>query len=325
MAAPSSTTSTIIAMRDAALLRRDPHRAIVSLNNTAVALLQRGCCREAMETFEDVIQLMECTATIVDRHNSNNRSNGPFHGAEEVSPETVRGALERSHQRTKHRSSSSSGNVPFLCFSSSEQQDMARSLRWPILHVISSQDSASLLCETLKNSLEDSMYVEFPMTIDPIDFDTSTDEDIYFNASVVWYNYGIAHNCFLAMTEITSSSSHSSNMSTSSPAQRVSAFRDAVQTKAFGLFQWSEAVLAKVDTMTIIVRGGESEDCYSYWGSQLLLLKIALTNNLVNASFHLSRFDDYQDYRYYMRHWLHKVAMQQSFFPTRDDLIAAAA
>jgi hypothetical protein len=149
-------------------LRGDHHTAAISLNNSAVLLLARGECWNAMETFRDAIYLME--RAVVHRRDPNHDDD-----------ENIRLALSLASERTSccHERET---------ITSTESQEQR-----PLLTVISSQSNPSTILRML-HSISDSMslHVAFPITIDPVSSDCCSLNDVSFNSGIVLYNYGIA-------------------------------------------------------------------------------------------------------------------------------------
>jgi hypothetical protein len=162
---PTSETTSIVGLRD------DHHTAAISLNNSAVLLLERGECWSAMETFRDAIFLME--RAVVHRRNPNHDDD-----------ENIRMALSRASERT------SCCHEPDTITSIENQEQR------PVLTVISSQSNPSTILRML-HSISDttSLHAAFPVTIDPISSDFCSLNDVSFDSGIVLYNYGIALDC----------------------------------------------------------------------------------------------------------------------------------
>jgi hypothetical protein len=159
---PTSETTSIVGRRD------DHHTAAISLNNSAVLLLERGECWSAMETFRDAIFLME--RAVVHRRNPNHDDD-----------ENIRLALSRASERTS------------CCHEPDTSTSIENQEQRPVLTVISSQSNPSTILRML-HSISDtaSLHVAFPVTIDPISSDFCSLNDVSFDSGIVLYNYGIA-------------------------------------------------------------------------------------------------------------------------------------
>jgi hypothetical protein len=190
-------------------LRDDHHTAAISLNNSAVLLLARGECWNAMETFKDAIYLME--RAVVHRRD-------PNHDDEE----TIRLALSRASERTS------------CCHERDTITSIATHEQLPLLTVISSQSNPSTILRML-HSISDSasLHVAFPVTIDPISSDTCSLNDVSFDSAIVLYNYGIALDCASVIP----------------PEHPDTEYfpQDLLQVKAHAVFQNTYLVLFEID------------------------------------------------------------------------------
>jgi hypothetical protein len=139
------------------------HKAIIELNNSAVALLVRGQYGQALETFRDAIHLvatMAVPATV------------------NVATSRAEQALRKAHTRPVHPSRST-----FLSSGGRVQ-------------VLSSQCSPTLVYKALTSCVQSSeLDVEFAVTIDPLPRECFTFSDVCFHIGVVWCNFGITQSC----------------------------------------------------------------------------------------------------------------------------------
>jgi hypothetical protein len=192
-----------------ASLHAAKHKAAISLNNTAVALLSRGYCIEALDTFKDAVKLMRC-ATLGEDNQGN-----------EISDNNVLLLLDQANKRRA------------ACGKPCHNHSMAN---WPLLQVITTQHNPAQVYEVLTTSaLDPNFQVAFPMTIDPVG--TSGMDDVALEAGVVLYNYAIAHECLAA----------SSVDATVSGQDHPTLFAVMARSRSHRLLQLAMAVLAKAD------------------------------------------------------------------------------
>jgi hypothetical protein len=276
--------------------RSSSHKAAISLNNAAVSLLVRGRCSEALETFEDAVKVLD-VASLQDSY--------PHSETSQLWSEQVRLTLERASKRTALCST-----IPPLCQNeASTTATTATERGLPTLKVISSQCNPARIYETLTSCVDTaSLHVAFPMTIDPVDLETCTSEHVSFEIGVVLHNYGVAYDCVAAKLAVPQSLLSPEDVN----------FRSMVQAKAFHLFQWSSALLAKLDLESHHIMPA----CLA---SQLLLLRTVLTHNLINDSIVLNLDFEYREYCLIMQSLLQLVEAQHLLLPINDHHIAAAA
>jgi hypothetical protein len=141
----------------------EQHKAIIELNNSAVALLVCGQYVQAVETFRDAIQLvatMSVPATST------------------VATSRAEQALRKAHTRTVHSSKST--------FSSKGGR----------VQVLSSQCTPTVIYKALTSCVQSNeLDAEFAITIDPLPSECFTFSDVCFHVGVVWCNFGITQSC----------------------------------------------------------------------------------------------------------------------------------
>jgi hypothetical protein len=276
--------------------RNSSHKAAISLNNTAVSLLVRGRCSEALETFEDAVKVLD-VASLQDSF--------PHSETSQLWSEQVRLTLERASKR-----SALCCTIPPLCQNEASTTAATTNERGlPTLKVISSLCNPARIYETLTSCVDTaSLHVAFPMTIDPVDIESCTSEHVSFEIGVVLHNYGVAYDCVAAKLALPPLLLSPNDVN----------FCSMVQAKAFHLFQWSSALLAKVDLESHHVMPA----CLA---SQLLLLRTVLTHNLINDSIVLNLDFEYREYCMIMQSLLQLVEAQHLLLPINDHHIAGAA
>jgi hypothetical protein len=266
-----------------AMLRDRSRKAAISLNNAAVSLLVRGYAREAAETFEDAIRLIFASR----------KEEVTMASTECAWGESIQQALNRAHRRSALASKSVVPND---------------TSQWPVLQVISSQSNPARVYDTLTACRDTaSLRVSFPMTIDPIDCDSYSQDDVNFEAGIALYNYGVAHDCAIASSVV---------------ANLDDAYlRETIQAEAYRIYQWAYSTIATVD-QNQCTRCKSSSCCTT---SRLLLLQTALFHNMIHASILLNLQAEYHVYCGSMANLLHTVERKQAAMPMLDNAIAAAA
>jgi hypothetical protein len=143
----------------------EQHKAIIELNNSAVALLVRGKYGQALETFRDAIHLVSTMTS---------SPTTPKVGASRAEQ-----ALCKAHARTAHPSKTT--------FSSSCDGRV---------QVLSSQCSPANIYKALTSCVKSNeLDVEFAVTIDPLPRECFKFSDVCFHIGVVWCNFGITQSC----------------------------------------------------------------------------------------------------------------------------------
>jgi hypothetical protein len=140
----------------------EQHKAIIELNNSAVALLVRGHYGQALETLRDAIHL-------VSTMNVTNTPNVVTARAEQAQ------ALRKAHTQA-------------ICPSKSTFLSSGAGVQ-----VLSSQSSPVVMYKALTSYLNsDALDVAFAVTIDPLSNECYDFSDVFFHIGVVWCNFGIA-------------------------------------------------------------------------------------------------------------------------------------
>lgn len=317
----SPTISTTAAVVDAMLerssvpvdvvvewCRTDPHKAAIAMNNMAVSMLDRGLVREALATLEDAVILIGNASVQAELSSSSLvlLCEGSSSVAISITEEDIRLALDRTSRRATvyDKNHSTSTNATGLGVS-------VQSHPHPHLKVISSQSNPTRVYEALTSSVDcHSVKASFPMKIDPIDNERCTVDDVFFEASTVMYNYGVALDC---MTDIPHDGG-SVFFDTTTAYMQHAMFR----RRAHHFYHSARALLYKID-----------QDNFLYapiaLASQMLLLRTVLTHNMLNASIQLHLTEEYEEYRLAMAALLYYVEFQHSFLPIQDQDVAAAA
>jgi hypothetical protein len=180
------------------------HKAAIATNNNGVTLLNRGYYRQALETFQDSMKLMKSARG----HLESTLPTASF--KDDLSVGDVETLVRRSWKRCAE---CCSGHNPATVTTmvDSHGGQLPQQIPLPILQTISSQyghegpSMAFTFCTFLS-----SLYVAFPMTIDPIDFPDNQDPqsatqqhrrsmEYQLESAVLLYNYGIAYDCLAIM------------------------------------------------------------------------------------------------------------------------------
>jgi hypothetical protein len=177
----------------------------------------------------------------------------------------------------------------------------------PNLQVISSQLNPTRVYETLTSCTDAaSVKVSFPITIDPIEFERCTVDEMNFESGIILYNYGIAYDCLASAC-------------LEAATQRDDlALHSRLQNKAYHYYQCAGMVLHKIDQDVY-------ENAPVAMTSPLLLLRTVMAHNLLNVAIQLNLQPEYAEYSYAMMILLHLVEAQHAFLPIEDHLVAAAA
>jgi hypothetical protein len=279
-------------------LRDAYHVAAISLNNSAVSLLVHGECWDAMEILKDAIQFME--KAVVNRTKSHDEQQHEIEGDED-GPAIRRQALDRASRRTSR----------LLTHSDGLQQQMHNE-KWPSLEVLSSQSDPSRILRSLSSIADSvSLNIAFPVTIDPIDFESCTIDDVSWDSGVVLYNYGIALDC----AAVTGEGDFDDG---AEPAAPMGFPRELIQVKAHNVFQNTYLVLFEIEQ--------HCQGCMPIClASQIVLLRTMLTHNLINVSIKLNLASEYDYYCCIMQRLLLLVEAQQLLLPIDDRAVASAA
>jgi hypothetical protein len=268
--------------------RDEPHKAAIALNNAAVSLLARGLYQDAAVTLEDAVVLMGSAVV---------RAESPQATFASVTGQEIKGALDRVCLRTALYNDST--DAP----SRLDSLGMHR----PKLQVISSQLNPTRVYETLTSCTDAaSVKVSFPITIDPIEFERCTVEEMNFESAIILYNYGIAYDCMAAAC--LDAATHRDDL----------ALHSRLQNQAYHYYKCAGMVLYKIDQDVY-------ENAPVAMTSPLLLLRTVMTHNLLNVAIQLNLQPEYAEYSYAMMILLHLVEAQHAFLPIEDHLVAAAA
>jgi hypothetical protein len=258
--------------------RHEQHQAAIALNNIAVSLLARGFYRDALAILKDAIQLMRSTTQGADPPPC-------------VSSRDIQDTLHQAYHRKAICEGSDCGTK--------ESESPNNS---PKLHVISNQLDPARVYDILTlctNSSE--LNVCFPMTIDLIDSEGCTSDDLAFEASVVLYNYGVVYECVAATT-----------------GDCLDPAAMSVRARVHHIFQMVGVVLSKI----------EPDAWYGNLTSaaaRILLLEIVLTHIRIDVAIKLDLQHEYNDCCLNMQYLLQMVEYQRRLLPLDDQAVAAAA
>jgi hypothetical protein len=151
------------------------------------------------------------------------------------------------------------------------------------------------------------LHYAFLVTIDPIDFEPYTIDDARLQLGVVMHNYGIALNCIVA-TNAASVVTSSSKFCLDPVSHNNS--RD--------IFRAAGTLLFEIDCSTRFKRS-------PYLTSQILLLQIVLTHNLLYVSIKRRMQFEFNEYCCSMQRLLRSAKTQHLQLPMTDYCVAAAA
>jgi hypothetical protein len=269
--------------------RDEPHKAAIALNNAAVSLLARGLYQDAAVTLEDAVVLMGSAVV---------QAESPQATFASVTGQEIKGALDRVSLRTALYNDSAAAAHSRL-----DSPGMYR----PKLQVISSQLNPTRVYETLTSCTDAaSVKVSFPITIEPIEFERCTVDEMNFESGIILYNYGIAYDCLASAC--LEAATHRDDL----------ALHSRLQNKAYHYYQCAGMVLHKIDQDVY-------ENAPIAMTSPLLLLRTVMTHNLLNVAIQLNLQPEYAEFSYAMMILLHFVEAQHAFLPIEDHIVAVAA
>jgi hypothetical protein len=272
-------------MSSMAPIRDDHHKAAISLNNTAVSLLARGFLKESIATWKDAVRIMRSATS---------GSDGTEDGISTLVKNETRHALDRACKRAAY----AMDVAPIGSFA-----DVTASTN---LQIISSQHSPKRVYEILTSCQDcSSLQVAFLMTIDPVDYESCTSDDLTFEAAAILYNFGVAYSSLA--TEAVDSMSEDARF-----------FYD-VHARAHRIYLMAKCLLSKFDQDLVEANAAPS------MVYQLLLLRTILTHNLLNASITMGLHLEYDEYSFSMQFLLQLTEMRHRLLPFEDQAIAAAA
>lgn len=202
-------------------------RAAIVLNNDAISFILQGHFVEARETLQDAIKLMKTSHESCDSLSGN--------GGEKSPDEAIGLALSRSRQRL--------GSL-------SDKTQVVRSEATLIPFAVSSEHNHSMVIEFLQNDQKMSKLQTplgstsmFPVTIDPIDFETCPDalHDSFsvFESSVILYNFALT--LALCATAMAAAATGTGNP----VGCEVASVSTKIRTQAHRIFLSVHAVLTK--------------------------------------------------------------------------------
>lgn len=266
------------------------HKAAIALNNTAVGLLLRGFYRDALDTFQDAIKLIKFSKFAAD----------PENGAVVPAKDSLEEVLRLPLQQAWQRAAFPRGNQCDINPSKS-----AKSVC--ILKAVSSEYDPTTMNEALICAGSHS-NTKFPMTIDPIDFESTSDMATAadFHCSVLLYNFAIAYECWATTT-----TDRKEYFAQEPFPERVRAYR---------IFQLSRSVLVQQ-----YQNYREKVASNFHAVEKIIQLNLLLTDNLIEASSHLSMPLQYQEHCKDMDELLHLIKSGELLLPTTEHRAARAA
>jgi hypothetical protein len=145
--------------------------------------------------------------------------------------------------------------------------------------------------------------VAFPMRIEPVDFEHCTGHDATFEFSVMLYNYGIVLECVAPYVDVGIHDCFA---------------RSSFQRKAYQVYLCARSLLHEVDQ-------GVVQNAPIDLAGQVLLVRTAVSHNLLSSSIDLDLRLDYSEHCHTMMVLLTLVGSQQEFLPISDANMAPAA
>lgn len=265
------------------------HKAAIALNNTAVGLLVRGFYRDALDTFQDATKLIKIVAE---------SEKDAAVQARETLDEVVRLSLQRTWQRAAFPK----GNQ-FNIQTSASAEGVCTFLK-----AVSSEYDPTTINEALTICSGSLRTTKCPMTIDPIDFESTSEmvTAVHFHSSVLLYNFAIAYECW-ATTAVQSKPSSAQGL-------------HPVMERAYRIFQLSESVLVQ-----------QYRDCQEHSASnihafeKIMQLKLFVTHNLIEASSRLGMPFEYQEHGNNMNELLLLIKSGELLLPVAETRAAGAA
>jgi hypothetical protein len=230
------------------------HRAVVTLNNAGVSLLQRGMYDDAMKTLKDAAGVMRDTI------------NSSKAGGDQADLQPVQSIWsEESLNRMVHRSWQLVARSTARCQTQTQQKEQPYHLL-----VTTQHDAATVWEELCERESFSQRRTVVSMNIEHVDFDTwGSDNNLDFDSSILIYNYGVANLCL---------SSHGIT-------QNSLCARQQLLGNAFKLFQLAESLHSR---LLKVLHENEDEaeggECMLEDGNAVLLIASLLTRVLIQLS-----------------------------------------
>jgi hypothetical protein len=152
--------------------------ALISLNNSAIQILELGKCRSCIETLKDALELMKSTTTITSTTTATNTNDNTevLSSTQSYASTAVARAQRRIAEATEEA---------LLHENNRDQNSGSTDLGVVVLSSQHDPQEAYNLLATLRTS-------KVCLTMDPGD----STLDVRLVRSILVYNYGIAHRCF---------------------------------------------------------------------------------------------------------------------------------
>jgi hypothetical protein len=231
-------------------------KAAVHLNNTGVALLQRRCYSQAIETLRDAVAIMKIVCA---------RSEGlqapVFLQGKECSGADIPINLHEAAQRMANPQASTV-EVPVKVSLQALSDDSG------LQALLEGLTAISPLQDVQMGSLALTSNVAHFLRIEPADFEIPSEKDAVIVSSVIIYNFGMAYRC-------------------------ISSFSTACKGKlndgVFHMFHLGYSILTSRSTL-------EQYDTNSVQFDRIQFVTLLLLRNLVDLSHQMGRFDDHKEY-----------------------------
>lgn len=245
--------------------------AVVALNNAALAFLVKRQFCFALETLKDALKIVR------------QMMDPQVRGSEICATENILIALDRKNKRSAGLRQFSESK-----FSSPQVFSNQGNPQWAYEIIASSSNVSSVI------------------TIDPIDFEGSTDyktDDMAYESAIILYNFGMVHIC-AANTVVKNSDSEELTMSQC--LKYINAHR---------LFQFANSLLQKTtrSTVDLIV------------SSRVLFLSLLLTEKLTDMTIVLNLSSEHDAYVDAMHRLMKMTEIYKQLIPMSDSAIATAA
>jgi hypothetical protein len=308
-------------------LQQVKHKAAIATNNNGVTLLNRGYYRQALETFQDSMKLMKSARGHLESSQvrPSLQSSPAKNDLSVWDIETlVRRSWKRCAECSRHNTATTTDDA----------HDILQQPPLPILYTISSQYSHE--CQSMAFAFctfQSSLYVAFPMTIDPMDvYDHDGAQNAHcrstmeyqLESAVLLYNYGIAYDC-LAVMAARSGSQRALETLLREKTSRIYNMADAlVQMVARNV---STSCANDTDTTTTT---GTALQCnhHNHQATLLprcLVIHAFVTYNLIQTCIQRNLPRLYRAHCRALDELLEYLAAHEQCLPTRDHCLAAAA
>lgn len=260
------------------------HKAAISINNTAVALLSKGYVRESMITLKDSLHLMKMA--------SQSREKNPTIDRGDDEQEACTAALHRAQQ-------CSSVMMMGICNNNSSPMGVigdSDALLF-VMSAVRPVDSQTLPHELVEKKNSDFFQqVHMPVFIDPVEGLEDDDSTYDFESAMILYNYGLSHS-------LLANASHENQ-----------SIQLSLRQSSFRVFELAETI---VDEM---FDNCQDDGCVETCVQETLMFRILLTRSLIQISMDLNQSVSANTHEKVLSELLALVEQRHRFCPAANEL-----